>query len=388
MKPVKGQHFFISFYFISYIGFAFLMTNYTPFLSSIGYDARYRGYILSGYAITTILFQLLFGIVSDRFQTIKKIVVICLGVMGIAAGLLFSNMFSYIAIHFLLIALTGGLVNACCGMYDTWLLGSNEHLKNSMSFIKAFGSIGWALGSILASRIIIQFSYLGLGVALIILVILMEINLLALSDINKIARPKETKKDDLIQLFRNRNYCLLLVVLFFMYSMVVTNNCTVVDKMLELGANNQQISMKWSLQSLLEIPTYIAGAILLKKFSSIKLLRFSSFVIVVQFIMYGLATTVGQIIMISAMQIFTTPLIMIASKMIIFDITPKHLRNSSQLIALSVFIGSSSLLIPSIAGTISVNLGYNFMLFMAAFLGVVSFLLIPKFSGNSEKKLQ
>jgi MFS family permease len=370
--------FFISFYFLSYLCFSFLMTNYTPFLSELGYHAGERGYILSGYAVTTIVFQLWFGMLSDRYQTIKKIVILSLAVMGLGAGVLFSNAFTWVVIHFLLVALSGGLLNACCGMYDTWLLGSDDRLRNRMSFIKTFGSIGWAAGSVLASTVILRFSYLGLGASVVVLVFLMLINIIILPDIKKVSRPKKIDKNDLIELLHNRRYRLLLFVLFLMYTMVVTNNCTVIDKMMELGAGTRQISLKWFVQSLLEIPTYLLGAFLLKRFRSTRLLRISSLMLVVQFILFGVAWSVNQIIVISVLQLFSTPLILISSKMLIYDITPVHLRNSSQLIALSFFTGASSLVWPSLAGTISVYGGYNITLWLAAVLGVTAFMLIPR----------
>lgn len=180
---------------------------------------------------------------------------------------------------------------------------------------------------------------------------------------------------DFKQLMKNKQYVLLILILFLMYSMVIANNCTVIDKMIDLHASDAQISMKWSLQSLLEIPTYLAGAYLLARFSGLKLLRLSSIMLTFQFVLFAWAQNPAIIIGASVLQLFSTPIILVASKMLILEIAPKKLKNSSQLIALSIFTGGSSMLMPVAAGFFSEHIGFNLTLGCVALLGVCSFLL-------------
>ena len=182
----KYTIYFIIFYILSYGIFSFSSTKFTPYLSEIGYSAFQRGVILSGYAAATIVLQLLFGILSDRYQTMKKIIIVSLCVYGIVSALLFSTKGATIAVYFVLVSLSGGLLNSCCGLYDTWILGCHEEIRKNLSFIKAFGSIGWAIGSMAASLIISLFSYRGLGISIIVITLLSLLNLIALPDIDRI----------------------------------------------------------------------------------------------------------------------------------------------------------------------------------------------------------
>lgn len=88
--------------------FAFASTKFTPFLSGLGYSAFERGIMLSSYAITNIIFQLLFGLLSDKYQTMKKIVLLCVGIYGISTALLFSSRSAVFSVYLLLVALSGG----------------------------------------------------------------------------------------------------------------------------------------------------------------------------------------------------------------------------------------------------------------------------------------
>ena len=313
---------FAVFYILSYAIFSFASTKFTPYLSDIGYSAFQRGFILSGYAAATIILQLLFGVLSDRYQTVKKLVVVSLCVYGVVSALLFATENAAIAVCFVLVSLSGGLLNACCGVFDTWILGCREEIRKNLSFIKTFGSIGWAIGSMAASLIISLFSYRGLGISIAVIVVLALLNLVVLPDIDRIEARSKLSLTDFRQLMLDRRYMLLVVILTLMYSMVIANNCTVIDKMIDLQASDAQISMKWTMQSLLEIPTYLAGSYLLARFGGLKLLRLSSVMLTLQFVLFAWAGSPSVIIGASALQLFSTPIILIASKMLILEIAP------------------------------------------------------------------
>ncbi|EQK49243.1 major Facilitator Superfamily protein [Clostridioides difficile F480] len=306
----------------------------------------------------------------------KKIVLISLSVYGIASVIMFSTESATFIIYLLLVALSGGLLNTCCSLYDTWIIGCGDNINNYLSFIKTFGSIGWAIGSMVASYLILRFSYFGLSVAIGLIVVLLIINILLLPDIEKINKKINVTNKDIIELLKDKKYILLVCILFLLYSMVVANNCTVIDKMIALNATNSQISLKWSLQSLLEIPTYLAGSYLLKKYSSLNLLKLSAIMITVQFLLFALTNDSNIIIILCVFQVFSTPLILITSKRLIFEVSPKKLRSSSQLIALSIFMGGSSLIIPTVAGFLSINIGYNYTLMVLSLFGCLAYCLI------------
>ena len=257
-------------------------------------------------------------------------------------------------------------------------MGISDESREALPFIKAFGSIGWATGSVLSSYIILYFYNRGLRI-IIVLLIFMTIYIMKYTEnakkIEMTGTAKVTNDKGLFLILKNKRYWLLISILTLSYSLIVANSGVVIDKMLELGASNVQISLKWSLGSLAEIPTFFIGSYLLKNIRSIRLLQLSIIASTLQFILFTIASTSSHMILITALQIFTTPLIMIASKMLIFEITPRNLANSSQMIALSIFTGIPSLLIPILAGTSSVFIGVNQTLLVLTIFGIISFVL-------------
>jgi MFS family permease len=360
------------------MAFAFGMTQFTPFLSKLGYNSMQRGILLSSYAATTIILQMLFGFLSDKYHTVKKFMVVVLMIYAASAYLFYNKETQFFIYHMIVIAFSGGLINTSCGLCDTWILKRDKHLRKQFSFIKAFGSIGWAIGSIILSSIISRFGYKGVSSGILILCTISLGIMYFIKDVNKnhSVTVQKVQLSDLKELILDRKYSLLVIILFFMYCVIITNNTAVVDKMLELGANDSEIGYKWSIQSVIEIPTYLFGAYFLRKYNHYFLLKVSAIALTIQFILFGMSTSITQIVILSVLQILTTPLLIITSKTLIYDLTSEKMKSTGQLLALSIFTGLSSLLVPTCAGIITRYFNVNTTLFIAASLSAISLVLI------------
>lgn len=376
---IKQKRYYISLYIVTYLAFSFASTQFTPYLSSLGYDTFTRGILLSSYAITTLLFQMWLGILADKFQTIKKILAIALLTYSGASFIFFNFSKQHFFLHMIFIAISGGLLNTCTGLLDTWVLQSNPMLRKSLSFLKAFGSIGWALGSLTISIVVLSFEYKGLANCIFLLIIA-AIAITSLIEDVYVSSSANTKKtisiSDIIFLLKDKQYSLLLVILFLLYFVIICNNITIIDKLLLLDASTLEIGYKWSLQSLCEIPAYFVGGRLLQRFKGYNLLKVCAIALSIQFLLYAKAVNVQQMILISSMQIFTTPLLMISSKVMIYDLTNAHMKATGQMLALSIFIGLPSITSPIIASFLVQLLGIYPALLIIALFPLIAFVLI------------
>ncbi|MBF2595495.1 MFS transporter, partial [Listeria welshimeri] len=247
--------------------------------------------LLSSYAITTILLQIAIGFFADKFQTIKKFMFFFIVLFLAATCVFYLTDTPLIGIHLTLIALSGGLINTCTGLTDTWVLKSSYSVQMNFPYIKAFGSIGWAIGSVLLSFLLSRNGYISLSIGIFILSLLTLFFIIRLSDIEKgpLMNQKKLQVADFKELVLDKNYDLLILILFLLYSVIVANNITVIDKMLTLGASDIQIGYKWSVQSLFEIPAYFFGQKIMKRFSNYTLLRITAITLTAQFILFTLA---------------------------------------------------------------------------------------------------
>lgn len=377
MKDKKQKYLYILFYIIVYISFSFGMTQFIPFLSKIGYDSMERGILLSSLAVMTIILQMVFGFLSDKYRTVKKFMITVLVIYAVSAYLFYTKETQSFVYYMIAIGLSGGLINTSCGLSDAWILASSEYLRKRLSFIKAFGSIGWAIGSVILPIVILKFGYKGVGNVILILCILSLVIMYFIKDVNRTDNNIEKAGlSDIKGLIFNKRYSLLVFILFLMYCGVITNNIVVVDKMLILGATNLEVGYKWSIQSVIEIPTYLFGAYFLQRIDQYLLLKISAIALAIQFVLFGAFNSVTGIIILSSFQMLTTPLILITSKTLIYKLTSEKMKSTGQMFALSIFTGLSSLLVPICAGTITKYYNVNVTLFIVAFLSAIAFVLL------------
>lgn len=361
--------------FLSYAAFGLCMTNLIPYLEYQGFNSYERGFALSGYALLTILLQLGLGYLFDKTGYAKVYISTSIVIFLVASGLLFFNKLSF-PMMVIIVMLVGGFLNALCGFLDTWIMGISESLRASLSSIKSFGALGWTIGSLGSSLIMTLLGYRGVVGIIVFFSLIAFIVMQALPDIERKTTKTEVTLSDLVALLKLKDYMILILILFLLYGLVVANTTLVVDKMLSLKATPLELSLKWSIGSLLEIPMYAFGMTLIRKYGNLRMLQLSALVATAQFILFGLMTTSLGLVFVCLLQIFTTPIILITSKFLVAQIVPQYLQNSGQMIALSLFMGGSSFVIPILSGFLGIQLGYSITLILFSIVGILALLLI------------
>ena len=91
MEEKKQKYLYIFLYVFTYIAFSFAMTQFTPFLSKLGYNSMERGILLSSFAVMTIILQMVFGFLSDKYKTVKKFMALILLIYGSVAYLFYTK---------------------------------------------------------------------------------------------------------------------------------------------------------------------------------------------------------------------------------------------------------------------------------------------------------
>ena len=377
MKDKKLMIKFCAIYFMIYAVIALAYTQYVPYLSSIGYNPMERGLLISSYAITTIAFQLIFGILSDKYKTVKKLCIIAVVAFSIFTYLFFSLETKMFILHMVLISMSAGLANLNFGCFDSWLFTFGEKAREQFSFIRAFGSIGWAVASIVIAKLLSLFGYKGLGLIVVLLTIILLGLMFLVAEGSRSTEKKAEKITamDIRELISNKKYILVIVILFLIYCANNSNATTIIDKMLELGATNADIGYKWTIAGLVEIPVYIYGSFFLRRFGPYKLLSISAFTIMLQFILFGMSNSLSNMILLSAFQIITGPMMMLASRILIFEFSSEKLKSIGLLLALSIYSGLSAFIMPSVGGTITNYFNVNTTIFIVAAIAGLGFIL-------------
>ncbi len=376
MQFKKTFIYFNLLFLFSYLAFSLGSTLFVPYLTNLGFDALQRGTLLSSIAVAVILFQLVGGYVCDKFKTIKKVVIISL-LLFVLAVYLFYNTATLSFIYFLImIAMVGGFFNLLVGLCDSWVLQSGPKFYQSYSSVRAIGSLGWAIGATSGAYVTTQFGYQGLSFFVIICSILAIVLSLFIKDAQNSTPKQDITLSDVKVLLKNNRYIFVTIILFIIFCVNNVSIYAVVDKILILGGDASDVGLKWFIHASFEIPMFLLGTRLLKKFNGYVLLAAGAFFFFIQFTLFSFATSIEMMMWIQALQFLTYPLIHISSKVLIYDLSPDHLKATGQLFSMSIFTGVSALITPILIGVITTYSSIDTTLMCAALAALASIGLI------------
>ena len=372
MKLTKNMGLMFVLYLISFISFAVPYGYMQTFLSHIGYSVMERGIILSGTAVVAIVGQFFVGYLCDKYNTDKKFYNLLLILFVIATYIMYSVSNHFFFLHLLFVSLVGGLARTVMAVQDSWCLETDDHCKQNYGSIRAFGAIGWMIGSPLGALAIQKWGYSSLGFIFAIMTIFNIGLTFFMQDATKHAKSKGIKFKDIQILLKDKKF-ITVVLIFLIINIIATADMyTVVDKMIELGGGEGIVGARWSIQAFTELPLFFAGGLLLKKFGDHKIMMFGTFMYIVRFIGYAVVQSPELVVVVSLLQGVTYPLIMITSKTLVDDASPQHMRATGQTVASAVYVGVSALITPSLAGVLATIVGIDMTLLFIGLSGFVA----------------
>lgn len=356
--------------FVMFFSHALLFTQIIPYLTTVGYTAVERGYIIAAYAGFSMLGQIMFGYLSDRFGTIKKFV------MFLTVVILFSGLLTYsfqsinYLYHFIMMSVVAGSTRVAANLFETWIL-ELDSMHDDFSFLRSFGSLGWALASLVSGFMAVRLGYQSLGIGAAMLSIIVLFVAVSTEDVSKLSVDK-LKVRDLRILFKNKQYVLLIVVFFFAYLIYTADGITITDYIFYLNGTSEDVGVKWFVQAISEIPVLFLGSYILSKFNIKNLFKISLVILMIRFILTGMSTSVWQVIAIASLQTLTFPIMLIAQKHLIFKEVPSELMSSGQMVAGSMSMGLAAIVAPLFSAFLLTFMDISIALYVLGLL-----LLIP-----------
>lgn len=365
--------------FVSFIGYGLVYTQLIPYMESIGFNPTQRGLILSLSSIVGIIAQFLSGYYSDKYQKVKEITILTHILFALFIGLSYSWLGSLSVLIGICIVVSVGLFRVTSNIMETWIFEINETTQKLFGIIRIFGSIGWAIGAGLVSFIIANEGYVGIGNSFIFLMVINCVLMVLSPSSKKTSNHQGFSMSDLKLLFKNRQYVIIVIVFFWLFLIYNLNGLTVIDRLLELRASSKEIGNYWSYQALSELPLMFFGGWILSEFGSKKVVIFVSIMMLIRFLLYGLAQTPMQIILISFMQIVTFPLLLLSQKQMVSQQTPLKLRASGHMVMTSITSNLPILITPLLSGLLMNVMSISSILIIASISCVIPLVLMFKY---------
>lgn len=366
-------------YFIHYLTASLIMGQRMTFLIRTSYTIQQRSLMFAAIPLVSIGLQFFVGYLSDKYKTIKKLYIGIVVISAITAFIFYSVQVQMFVFHFAITILSNSVILSINDLNDVWVLQSKGPSKDNYSFIRAFGSAGWSLGSFLVAQIIIMFGYQGLAnTALLTSILVLAV----------VATIRDDKADDIIEdtveaikitdvkeIFKNKAYLLAIAVMFSLNFAAATTGYILIDKIIALGGNEWHIGMRLMIAAAVEIPLLLVGGRIHKKLGSLKMIAIASVVYSLQFLGYYLATSNNIIFFVTILQSISLPFFIVAIKYLLLELSPSHLKTTGQMAGPAIVNGLQGVLHPLTSAFLAGLFSVNAPLLLAFIFGVIAILL-------------
>lgn len=343
-----------SFYFLFYSCFAFHYVFLPLLFQHNGLSIIQISIIMSAGMFVSILAQPLWGMVSDRNQTIKRPIIVLASCAFIASFFMFSaSSFVYVLIFTCLFM---SFMTPIQPLTD--MLAVQFAARNGIDYgkMRLWGSLGFAVTAFLLGYITDVFGIESLGTLFAFLMIGVIVYTLTLDDI-KVNKVHSKEKINILSITRNRKFLFFLLMVLLIGIPARMNDNLFGLYMNTLGASKTDIGTSFLFSAISEVPMFFIIGYILRKIQPLFLILIGSFLYIIRWIIYSIVHNPDLLLFLPLMQSVTFTFVFVGGLYYIAQFMPKHLMATSQAIFTAVFTGISSIIGSSVGGWILNSFG-------------------------------
>jgi MFS transporter, PPP family, 3-phenylpropionic acid transporter len=317
------------------------MTNFLPlYFQEQELTMTKIGWLMAIGPFTSLFAQPFWGYMSDKYKTVKRMLLICL-VGTIASSIILFQVDSFLAILFL------------CGLFFSFMfpvgaLGDSlaqktSHLLGStFGRIRMWGSIGFAATSLIGGHILSRIGldyllYLYLTYALITFVVVQKI-----SDVNVSAKPINLK--EAVNVIGQPKFICFLFFMMFVTVTHRTNDSFIGLYIKQLGGSESLIGLAWFVGVAAEAAVFLLSPYWMRFFNEMTYLVIAAGLYGVRWLLFSLAETPSQIILLQPMHGITFGIFYLCAFQFVTKLIPDEFRATGQLVFISAFFGLSGII--------------------------------------------
>ncbi|MBU5442082.1 MFS transporter [Paenibacillus sp. MSJ-34] len=302
-----------------------LVTNFFPlYYDRLGFSSVQIGFLYSLGPLVSIFSNLLWGLASDRYRTIKKVLILLLAGQ-LLMGVLLSQSTAF-AVVCIVIMLFYFFFYPIYPLSDNFAILTMQRYGKSFIGIRVWGSIGFACASVIFGFLFQQFgSHTTIWVSIALSAISLSI-VFTVKD--KSGSAKKVEFSGLLNVLRQRE-----VIWFFAFILCLAiahrmNEAFFSLSLRHLGANESVIGWSLMVSSLSEIPIFLLLNKYGQKFKELPLLAFAAVMYGLRFLLMSLTQDPYRAIAIQSMHSVTFGVAYFTSVRYITQIIPIEYRST------------------------------------------------------------
>ncbi|GGA75757.1 MFS transporter [Ornithinibacillus halotolerans] len=326
--------------------FSFHATN-TIILSFLPLYLEYKelseteiGWVLAIGPLASIFAQPFWGYMSDKFKTVKYVLLVC--VIGL---LIFSTIFFQMN-GLIAIMLMGAVfyffTTPIGGLGDSLAQRRADEVGISFGSIRTWGSVGFAISSLVIGGILTKYGvqymiwpYLLFGFIALLVV-------LRIKDVKVESDPVKLK--DVGILMKNKSFLFFLLAIIFLSVTHRTNDSFIGLYISELGGSAGLVGLGWFVGVMTEAIVFATAGLWYRKFHPLIFVMGAGILYSIRWFIYGTATDPMFIIGLQFLHGLTFGVFYLAALDFVTRLIPNILQSTGHLVYYAVFFGISGII--------------------------------------------
>ena len=361
-----------------------------------GLSTSIIGLVMMANSIVSILMQPIWGMLCDRFRSVKKVYLACLSALCLIVPVL--GMIQ----QPLLIALWIPMINVFfCSMFsfmDSWIVqGVKTMPGKSYGGIRVWGSVGYMIVVAISGKVSADYStsyvfFAFSAFALLSITIAFCIQNEGV-DVNSTIKKKVKLRDmNLGALLKNYHYVVFVVCVALVQIPLNVKGTYLLQRVLEAGGDNSLYGMFMSIGALSEIPVLFLSSKILRRFKASNVVRFAMVVYASQLVIYALPVPAIILLLMQLTQGCGYGLFLVGSVQFLDELAPENLKTSAYTFASAVYGGVAGIIGSSAGGFLIDSFGvmpvYRVAAIWAAFAVALYFILTKLGNKRSVRKAE
>ncbi|MFD1360873.1 MFS transporter [Lentibacillus salinarum] len=318
-----------------------IILSFLPlYLEYKGLDGTEIGWVLAVGPLAAIIAQPFWGYMSDKYKTVKNILLICI------AGLLVSSVV-FFQMNGLIAILLAGFVfyfftSPIGGLGDSLGQRRADELRISFGSIRTWGSIGFAVSSLIVGQVLttigIQYMiwpYLLFGTIALIVTF-------RLTDVNVESDPVQLS--DIQRLIRNKPFMLFLLFMMFITMTHRASDSFIGLYIAQLGGNEGLVGVAWFVGVASEALVFALAGRWYRKYHTLIFVIFAGIVYSLRWFLYAAADDPMYIIALQFLHGITFGVFYLAALDYVTRLIPSLLQSTGHLMFYAVFFGISGII--------------------------------------------
>ena len=337
-----------------FFGLLALFIPFLPvYLGERGLSTNEIGLIIGTGGFVTLLAQPLWGFISDKTKTIRKVMLLLVCLTAVCGYFLFS------VSSFILLIIAALLVYFFLMPLDPLTESMNftvsEMAGISYGSVRTYGALGYAVLSLIAGYAMDWFGMGSLSILFVLLGIISVCVIWFMPEVQASAEPITAA--GLKQVLRNKEMLLFLLLVFISSVPARMNDTFLGIHIRTLGGDASLVGIAFFISALSEIVIFALSFWWLKKGKELEIITAAIFFYFLRFFATIFVTDPLAVTILQVLQMLTFPIFYTAAIQYLYRIVPKEWRATGQTILALLFFGLSGIAASYIGGFVYEEFG-------------------------------